>query len=197
MIENLAADAGGMSSNAFLVWGNPSDEAGTDTGRRVLVDCGANFDAVEAVRRHVETLDAVVLTHTHPDHLGTLPELREAFGVETWGFDTAHQAVDHELGETVRLGTGSFEVVHTPGHEPAHVCLVGSDGVVFTGDLLFANGGFGRTDLSGGDRAQLIDSIERLAGQVDRFAALYPGHGPAVTDDVRRQVELALQAARQ
>ncbi len=189
MIVNVAAGAAGMSSNAFLVTG----------GRTVLVDAGASFDVVGAVREHVDDLDALVLTHTHPDHVGNVPDVVEAFGVDVWGFDPAHEHVDHELaaGDVVRLGEHDYEVLHTPGHKDDHVCLYAREpGVLFAGDLVFANGGFGRTDLAEGDRATLIDSIERLVEAVDGLAAVYTGHGPAIETNPRQEIELALRAAR-
>ncbi|MFB6193978.1 MAG: MBL fold metallo-hydrolase [Halobaculum sp.] len=220
MIENVASGVAGMTSNAFLVW---DDEAGggvagdgvsdgaegargdgvsadsEDAGRRVLVDCGANFDAVAAVRDHVERLDGVVLTHTHPDHVGTLGALRAAFDVETWGYDAASEFVDHGVsdGDRLQMGNGVYEVIHTPGHKNDHVCLYDADGgVLFAGDLVFAGGGFGRTDLAEGDRGRLIDSIERLSERVGRVTALHAGHGPSVTDGGRDVLETALRAAR-
>lgn len=205
MIRNIATDAQGMTSNAFLVSGRPAARAPAeaddgDTGRRVLVDCGANFDVESVVREHVETLDAVVLTHTHPDHIGTLPAVREAFDIETWGFDPSHSAVDRELpdGGTTDLGLGEFEAIHTPGHKNDHVCLHDEQsGTLFAGDLVFANGAFGRTDLEEGDRDALIESIERVRERVaGNLSAVHVGHGPSITQTPENDLELAGQAAR-
>ena len=187
-IENLAADAQAFTSNVFLVTGD----------RTVLVDTGANFDVVGEVDVRVGSLDAVVLTHTHRDHVGNVDALRETFGVETWGYDPTHPAVDNELGGTVRLGDDEFTVLHTPGHKDDHVCLYApATKVCFAGDLVFANGAFGRTDLEEGDRSALIRSIDRLREAIDPdLAALHTGHGPSVTDGAYATIERAGQAAR-
>jgi glyoxylase-like metal-dependent hydrolase (beta-lactamase superfamily II) len=205
VIQNLATDATGMTSNAFLVVGPPgvhqpaTDDDGA-TGQRVLVDCGANFDAPSAVRDHVDELDAVVLTHTHPDHVGTLPDLRAAFDVETWGYDPTHSVVDNELGadETVTLGTERFETLHTPGHKDDHLCLFGREsGVLFAGDLVFADGAFGRTDLAEGDRDELVDSIDRLREWVaGDLTEIHTGHGRSITSEPEASLELSARAAR-
>ncbi|MHB9286429.1 MBL fold metallo-hydrolase [Halobacteriales archaeon Cl-PHB] len=189
MIQNLAAGQTGFTSNAFLVTGD----------RTVLVDAGANFDVVSAIRDQVADLDALVLTHTHSDHVGNVDAVKEAFGVASWGFDTNQPAVDNEIadGETVLLGDEDYLAVHTPGHKNDHLCLYAPDtGVLFAGDLVFANGGFGRTDLEEGNRDVLIESIETLLDTVDEVSELHTGHGPSVTATPKHDVELALQAAR-
>jgi glyoxylase-like metal-dependent hydrolase (beta-lactamase superfamily II) len=188
MIQNLAAAEQGFTSNAFLVTGE----------RTVLVDTGSGFDIV-GLLPDSESLDAVVLTHTHPDHVGNVPAVVEACGVEVWGYDTAQEGVTRELttDESVRLGDHSYEVIHTPGHKDDHVCLYApGPGILFAGDLVFANGGFGRTDLEGGDRATLIDSIERLLERIDGLEAMHTGHGPSVETNPRQDIELALRAAK-
>jgi glyoxylase-like metal-dependent hydrolase (beta-lactamase superfamily II) len=187
-VRNLAADVDAFTSNVFLVTGD----------RTALVDVGADFDVVSRVRERVDGLDAVVLTHTHPDHVGNVDAVRSAFDVETLGYDTAQSAVDAELGERVRIGDHDYRVVHTPGHKDDHVALYAPEvGVCFGGDLVFANGAFGRTDLAEGDRETLIRSIERLLNVVGSgLAALHPGHGPSVTTDPVRTIERAREAAR-
>jgi len=190
MIENLAGGQAGMTSNVFLV----------DGDRTVLVDVGTGFDVVSAARERVDTVDAVVLTHTHPDHVGNLDAVTEAFDVNVWGYDPDQEGVDRAIGdgETVWIGDHEYEALHTPGHKDDHLCLYApAAGVLFGGDLVFANGGFGRTDLAEGDRATLIESIERLYERVEgNLTELHVGHGPSVTTNPRQDIELALQAAR-
>jgi glyoxylase-like metal-dependent hydrolase (beta-lactamase superfamily II) len=187
-VHNLAAEADAFTSNVFLVTGD----------RTALVDVGDGFDVGSEVRRHVDSLDAVVLTHTHPDHVGSVDAVRSAFGVETLGWDPTQPAVDAELGETIRLGDHDYRVLHTPGHKDDHVALHAPEsGRCFGGDLVFANGAFGRTDLAEGDRERLIRSIERLLSAVGSdLVALHPGHGPSVTVDPTATVERAREAAR-
>ena len=167
-VRNIAAGVRSMTSNAFLV----------DGDRPVLVDAGDGFDAVDRIEAATGGIDAVVLTHTHPDHA----------------------LVDHAIadGETVRMGDDAFEALHTPGHKDDHLCFYSrGGGVLFAGDLVFASGGFGRTDLPEGDRATLVDSIEYLLETVDgSLSAMYVGHGPAVEANPQYHIELAAQAAR-
>jgi glyoxylase-like metal-dependent hydrolase (beta-lactamase superfamily II) len=190
MVTNLAADVQAFTSNAFLVSGD----------RTVLVDPGANFDVVSSIREHTSDLDAVLVTHPHPDHVGNLEAVKSAFDADAWGFDATDEGVDHELadGDAVAIGDHDYEVLHTPGHEPHHLCFYSrAAGTLFSADLVFANGGFGRTDLEGGDRRTLVESIERIADAVDEgLDVMHPGHGPSVTDDPYANVELAAQAAR-
>ena len=189
MIENLAEGTSAFTSNAFLLAGE----------RVVLLDPGSEFDVVGAVRDRVDRLDAVVLTHTHPDHVGNLDAVKDAFDAPVFGFDPGYDGVDHavEDGETVAMGDDEYVAVHTPGHKDDHLCLYAAEpGVLFVGDLVFQGGSFGRTDLPGADRATLIESIDRLLDLVDPdLDVFYSGHGPAVTDDPYGQIELARQFA--
>jgi len=189
MPENLSAGVQAFTSNAFLVTGE----------RTVLVDPGANYDVVAAVREHVDDLDAVLVTHPHPDHVGNLDAVTEAFDPTILGFEGV-DGVDRELadGDTVRVGDSEYEALHTPGHEPHHLCFYSAGaGVLFAADLVFANGGFGRTDLEGGDREVLVDSIERVLDVVDEdLDAMHSGHGPSVTSDPYFDIELAARTAQ-
>ena len=189
-VRNIARDVQSFTSNAFLV----------DGERTVLVDAGNGFDAVGRIESATGGLDAVFLTHTHPDHIGTVASVVEAFGVDVWGFDPDHELVDHALsdGGTVRAGDESYAVLHTPGHKNDHVCFLSEgDESLFAGDLIFANGGYGRTDLEEGDHATLIESIEYLLSSVDEtLSTMYVGHGGTVDSDPTYHIELALQAAK-
>lgn len=190
MITNVARGVQAFTSNAFLVEGDQT----------VLVDTGANFDAEAAIRERDADLDAVILTHTHPDHVGNLQAVKDAFSVEAWGFDTDQPGVDNPIAdeETVRLGDDSYTALHTPGHKNDHLCFYSSGtSVLFAGDLIFQNGSFGRTDLEEGDRATLIESIDRVREEVDEhLQEMHTGHGPSVTTNPYHDVELAGRAAR-
>ena len=190
MITNLAAGVRAFTSNAFLVTGETT----------ALVDAGANFDVVARLDEQVDALDRVYITHTHSDHVDNVPAVRTAFDVETWGYDPEHAHVDNPIadGETVRIGDHRYEALHTPGHKPDHLCFLSdAAGVCFAGDLVFANGGFGRTDLPGGDHGALVESIDRLRTAAgDDLAALYVGHGPSMTDRPVDDIKLAARAAR-
>ncbi|MCT9097286.1 MBL fold metallo-hydrolase [Haloarchaeobius sp. HME9146] len=188
MISNLAAGVQAFTSNVFLVSGD----------RRVLVDAGANFDVVSKIEER-GGIDAVVMTHTHPDHVGNLADVKEAFGVEAWGFDTDQPGIDHAIadGELVTIGDHEYEALHTPGHKNDHLCFYSDEaGVLFAGDLIFQNGSFGRTDLEEGDHGALIESIERVKERVDEeFEEMHVGHGPSVTNEPYGHVDAALQMA--
>ncbi|MEF8854818.1 MAG: MBL fold metallo-hydrolase [Haloarculaceae archaeon] len=190
MIDNLATGHRGFTSNTFLVTGE----------RTVLVDVGNDFDVLGGLADGDVALDAVILTHTHPDHVGNLDTVRDAYDVDVWGFDPDYPGIDHAIadGEMVRLGDDDYLALHTPGHKDDHLCFYAADlGVLFAGDLVFANGGFGRTDLEEGDRAELLESIERVLEAVDEdLQELHTGHGPSVTTNPYQDLELALQAAR-
>jgi hydroxyacylglutathione hydrolase len=78
--------------------------------------------------------------------------------------------------ETLKLGSETIRVIHTPGHSPGSISLSG-DGYVLTGDALF-NQSIGRTDLPGGDFQTLVDSITNRLFKLNDETIVYPGHGP-------------------
>ncbi|MFW6002894.1 MAG: MBL fold metallo-hydrolase [Halanaeroarchaeum sp.] len=190
MIQNLAADVQAFTSNVFLAEGD----------RTVLIDPGANFDVVARLREYVSSLDAVVLTHTHPDHVENAESVAAAFDVDVWGYDRRHPLVDEPIADdaVVQIGDHDYQAVHTPGHKDDHLCLYSREAaVLFAGDLVFGGGGFGRTDLEEGDRPTLVRSLERIVNLVDEeLEVLHSGHGPSVTERPYEDIEMAYRMAR-
>jgi glyoxylase-like metal-dependent hydrolase (beta-lactamase superfamily II) len=144
---------------------------------------------------------AVWITHAHLDHVMGVPRLSRETGAPIYLHPADRELYDHVIqqglafgirveslpppdrefvpGESVQVGAVGFTVRHAPGHSPGSVCLVG-DGVVFTGDVLFA-GSIGRTDLPGADFDTLIRSIERELLVLPDSTKVYSGHGPETT----------------
>lgn len=98
-----------------------------------------------------------------------------------------------EEGDELAVGAGTLRVLHTPGHSPGSICLVGA-GVLFSGDTLFA-GDIGRTDLEGGDPAAMRFSLARLLELPDE-TVVYPGHGPATSIGRERAMLKSLSGTR-
>ena len=135
------------------------------------------------------TLDAILLTHGHFDHVGAVKDL--AADTDCRVFLCAEDTMlppmltDGPLYYTDTYADGTIlniaglyiRILHTPGHTPGGVCLLVDD-VIFSGDTLFA-GGCGRSDL-GGDWATLVGSLKRLS-QIEGYFKVFPGHGESTT----------------
>jgi glyoxylase-like metal-dependent hydrolase (beta-lactamase superfamily II) len=90
---------------------------------------------------------------------------------------------------------GPLTVIHTPGHTPGSICLYdASDRVLYSGDTVFTDGGFGRFDFPGGDRQALTRSIERLMSF--EIEGLCPGHGEPVNRGGARHIRTAYDMLR-
>ena len=131
----------------------------------VLVDPGDSAPVLEFLAQHRLTLDAILITHHHMDHIGGVAELTAQRRVPVYGPAAENIAcVTHALGDgdTVALPTFAeqpFRVIEVPGHTRGHIAYVSGD-ILFCGDTLFA-AGCGR--LFEGTAAQLHDSLMRLA----------------------------------
>lgn len=190
-----AFTGGAFGENGFLV-------SCAATRAAILVDPGAAVgQMLRAVHEARLSVEAIVLTHAHIDHVEGLAEARREIAAPIW-LHQADQAlydaapmqaqwfgvrleplppVDRNFAEGDRVAFGECELLvrFTPGHAPGHVILVG-DGLALVGDCVF-NGSIGRTDLPGGDLQTLMRSIREKILTLPDETVLYPGHGPETT----------------
>jgi len=191
---------GPFASNCYII-GSESNKEGA------IIDPGAE---AEEILKNVKDLGLkvkfIVLTHGHIDHVGALKEVKEATGAEV-AIHTDDAKSLHEQsiarafglsyppppppdrllngGDSIDIGDLHFLVLHTPGHSPGGICLLG-EGVVFSGDTLF-NYGIGRYDLPGGSHSHLMDSIHTKLMILPDNTIVYPGHGPDTTIGTERR----------
>jgi hydroxyacylglutathione hydrolase len=185
---------GPLEENCWLVVDDVAGEA-------VLVDPGDEADRIlGALDASGARLTAIWLTHAHFDHVGAIAAIKRVHDVPVylhpldgplygfaaqsaarWGLSVeqpppAERALAE--GDTVRVGTLAFTVMHAPGHAPGHVVFHGH-GVALSGDCLFA-GSIGRSDLPFSNPAHLAASLERIAA-LPPDTVVHPGHGPTTT----------------
>ena len=142
------------------------------------------------------TLEAILLTHGHFDHVGAVRDLAADTGCQVW-LCAEDLALPTNLtagplcytntyaeGTTLHLAGLDISVLQTPGHTPGSVCLIMED-TLFSGDTLFA-GSCGRTDLPCGDSRAMRDSLRRLAALSENYRVC-PGHGPSSTLNREKQ----------
>ncbi len=185
-------ELGPIGTNCYIV---RADRGAPDA---LVVDPGA--DAPE-VRLQLAGLGArcaaILVTHTHWDHIGAVADLAEGTGAPVYapegesdileradeiyraaGVSVRPHSADVWLAgdETLSLAGIELETLPVPGHSPGHLAYH-ADGCLFSGDVLFA-GGVGRTDLPGGDWDTLVASIRLLADRLPAETVVYSGHGP-------------------
>jgi hydroxyacylglutathione hydrolase len=183
---------GPVQENCYLLRRDGSDRA-------LIVDPGDESDRLLAAIDEIGvTLDGILLTHTHFDHVGAVAPVAAATGAEVWvpeiekpvladimsfvpwpGFGPYESYdAEHTLkgGEKLQLADLDIDVVFTPGHSPGHVTFsIPDEQAVFSGDVLF-QGSVGRTDLPGGDWPTLLESIRSLVDSLPEDTTVHPGH---------------------
>ena len=207
---------GKLTIRSFAVM--PFDEncyvVSDDTGEGVVIDPGGMAKEILAyIREKKLSIQAVLDTHGHCDHIGANDAIRDETGAPLYihkadapmlsdmrlnlsafmGFKALSRPAEHLLseGDKISFGKSELEVIHTPGHTVGGVCFVG-DGVVFTGDTLFA-GSIGRSDFPGGSEVELIGNIKKKLLALPDEMKVYSGHGPSSEIGWERQCNPYLQ----
>jgi len=189
---------GQLATNCYLFYDDKSRKA-------FIIDPG---DDADFIIRKISDLDlkpqAILCTHGHFDHVLAVTELKLAFNIpfylnakdvrilkrtqKTTKYFTGMEVdppslPDKDLtqGQVLRLDSLSLKVVETPGHTQGSVSFYcRKQNICFVGDLIFAQGGLGRTDLAGGDEQRLKRSIKKILS-LAKETIIYPGHGEQTT----------------
>ncbi len=159
------------------------------TKEAIIIDPGLDFSSeakpiIDFIAREGLKVRYIVNTHGHDDHIKGDLVLQQKYNVpiciHPWMsiiLDDLRPSVPNvplEEGSTVAFGNETLKVIHTPGHTPGSICLVGEK-LVFTGDTLFA-GSIGRTDFEGGSMKEMQASLHRLKTLPNQLM-VYAGHG--------------------
>jgi hydroxyacylglutathione hydrolase len=202
---------GQVAENTFLVRARDSDRA-------LMIDPGEEPDRLlQAIEQAGVTLEAILITHTHFDHIGAVAPVAKATGATVYcpklevpvladimafvpwpgfgPFESYDADETVEGGEHLSLAGLEIDVVFTPGHSPGHVTYAIA-GELFSGDVLF-QGSVGRTDLPGGDWPTLGRSIQSLLDAFPDETLVHPGHmGQTTLGQERRTNPFLLELAQ-
>ena len=197
-MQTLTIPVTEFQQNCTLLWCEETMEG-------AVVDPGGYIDLIiEAVETKGIKLQKVLLTHGHLDHVGAAADLAKQFNIPIEGPHRDELSLIAALpqqcvmfgfppvktftpdrwlvqGDTVSFGQQTLEVLHCPGHTLGHVVFFHrGDKLALVGDVLF-RGSIGRTDLPGGNHAQLLGSIRNRLWPLGDKVAFIPGHGPRST----------------
>jgi len=181
---------GSYQTNCYLV----ADE---ETKAAFIIDPAGDLEQIKnLIDTKAYDLKYIILTHGHGDHIGAVEGLKESYDADLLIHEEdAEMLRDHQLNLTFRMGkkieieadqtfrdgdtltVGDLELnfIHTPGHSKGSSCILVNDSL-FSGDTLFLNS-IGRTDLYGGDRREIIESIKNKLLILPKETKVYPGHG--------------------
>ena len=196
---------GGFASNCYLLFDDGEQFA-------IVVDPSVPYADASAYLASGTRISAIVLTHAHADHLLFLDDWRRQTGAPVLigegdrgalldperncslllGLGARSYGMADRLladGDEIQLGGERLCVLHTPGHSPGSICLLGD--FLISGDTVFAYGGVGRTDFLGGSPELLKKSLQRILS-LPGDTVIYPGHGPSTTVSAERKLHALL-----
>ncbi len=203
ILKKLQIKAGNLdyTTNCYIVMDN-------DTKRAMVIDPAGDVNRIMKVLEYNKmSLDYIVLTHCHGDHIGGIKELMErtdakiaihikdALGLKDESVNLApyvgieNPNIDPDIfleeNDVITVGNLNFKIIHTPGHTKGSMCIYGNN-ALFSGDTLF-RGTWGRTDLPSSSFEEIINSIEKKLIKLPDDTIVYPGHGkPTIISDEKK-----------
>lgn len=190
----------GLSSNIYAIGENPI----------TLIDTGAGsttnkiIPKLKLLNLTPQNIAQIIITHAHYDHIGGLAEILKTVTPKIMAHSADAKPIEEAFSlelvklkdeDTITTEVSLLKVIHTPGHTQGSICLYSPERkTLLSGDTVFADGGFGRTDLETGDSKTMLKSLQHLT-QFD-VERLLPGHGDLVIQDAMEHIKNSFEEAQ-
>lgn len=183
MEEIIKVEVGLYATNCYIL---------KDNKKIIIIDPGKKAEKISSYIYNDETVEAIILTHGHFDHIGAVDDLVKTYNCDVYINEKDKELLNHRLNEMagysskvssdvknlkegkVTINGFLLNIIYTPGHTEGSV-LIQYKNHLFTGDTLFKQS-IGRTDLFGSNNSKMIQSI-KLIKTLDSSLIVYPGHG--------------------